>query len=144
MVSTPEAGLGAMIEKPDLTLEILRYFAKDEVPYPANLQVSDIYAAFPGKDQCDVDYSIICAIQTGLLVGDYQEIKAFEGSSLVIGFLSGLSPSGGEYVRHAGNHYGKAISYLRKTNQAITTAAISSTVTRMVEIVIKSLDISDL
>lgn len=135
-----------MIEKPDLTLEILRYFAKDEVPYPANLQVSDVYAEFPDKDQRDVAYSIICAIQTELLVGDYKEIKAFEGSSLVIGFLSGLSQRGGEYVRNAtaNNHYDKAISCLKKANQAITTAAISNTVTRMVETAIQSFDFSDL
>ena len=127
-----------MIEKPDLTLEILRYFAKDEIPYPANLRASDIYAEFPDTNQRDVDYSIICSIQNGLLVGNYQEIERLDGSSLTIGFLSGLSQSGGEYVRHADKYYGKAVKYLKNAQETVTTETIRLTMSHLVQLAIRS------
>ena len=33
-----------MIEDPEITLEVLLYFARDEVPFPANKTVEDLLA----------------------------------------------------------------------------------------------------
>jgi len=125
-----------MIENPKLTLKILQYFAKDEIPYPANLRIEDIYEEFPEEDRNDLNYSVNCAIRYKLLDGDIIETSTLDGKFIAIGGLYGLSPQGGEYVRDARKHYNKALECLKNLGESITTESIRSTVSHLVQIAI--------
>lgn len=91
-----------MLEDTELTLEILRHFAKDEVPFPADLTESDIYDLFPDKDRGQVAYSLLCAKQAGLLMCSVSKSEPLSGP-VRYAFVSieGLTQQGGEYVRFA-------------------------------------------
>ncbi len=58
------------------------------------------------------------------------------------GLLSGLSPDGGEYVRHADKHYGQAVKKLHEAKEAITTQSIKATVNELVKMAIRSFGVS--
>ena len=122
-----------MIEKPELTLNILQHFARDDVPYPSNLDPTDLHAAFSDQKPADIDYSIICAIQAGLLDGNISDASTMEGRNIVISSMDGLSQQGGEYVRNAEKHYGKAVKILHDIGQNVTTSSVSEMVNRFVQ-----------
>ena len=84
-----------MIENVELTLKILKQFA-DEQEYPTRLTVESLYQQFPDEDQGEIDYSVICAIRTGLLDGNVSFTRNLSGPQIYrFGRLTGLSPQGG-------------------------------------------------
>lgn len=121
-----------MIEKPDLTLNILRYFAREDVDYPSNLADSDLYQVFPEEDPASIKYSLLCAIRNGLLDGNVIDTSTSEGQDYMIAPISGLSPQGGEYVRNAERHYGKAVDLIRSKGEAVTTSLLISVLGQLV------------
>lgn len=121
-----------MIENPELTLNLLRHFARDDVPYPSNLEPADLYAAFPDQNPADIDYSVICAIQSGLLDGDILDASTFDGRNIFISHMDGLSQAGGEYVRHAASQYERAINEIQKTGIEVSTDILSAYVKKLV------------
>ena len=48
-----------MIEDPKLTLDILKYFAKDEVSWPANLDDREVKAYFKNISPNKVEYHLL-------------------------------------------------------------------------------------
>ncbi len=120
-----------MIENTELTLNILRHFARDDVPYPSNLCPSDLYAAFPNHDQANIDYSVICSIQAGLLDGGTLDASTLEGRSIIISYMDGLSQEGGEYVRNAASQYEKAVNEIQKTGIKVSTEILVACVKKL-------------
>ena len=91
-----------MIEDPKLTLDILKYFARDEISWPVNVTDRELKDHFKNIPPDKVEYHLYCAIQNDLLIGDFERyIKFGGGASYVFGNLDGLTPEGGEYVRMA-------------------------------------------
>lgn len=92
-----------MIEDPELTLKILTYFADDAVGFPANTDVQDLTGVFPDVPVDRLTYHVICAIDCGLLRGEYSQARVMEGAYYTVGFIDGLTQEGGEYVRATSN-----------------------------------------
>lgn len=120
-----------MIENTELTLNILRHFARDDVPYPSNLQTSDLHAAFPEQGQADIDYSVICSIQSGLLDGGTLDESTLDGREIIISHMDGLSQKGGEYVRNAASQYEKAVNEIQKTGIKVSTEILVAFVKKL-------------
>ena len=121
----------AVIENTELTLKILRHFARDGVPYPSNLNPRDLHAVFRDQKPADIDYSVICAIEVGLLNGKIQDVSTMAGREIMISFMDGLSQRGGEYVRHSASHYERAIGKIREAGIEVTTEILSACVKQM-------------
>ena len=121
-----------MIENTKLTLDLLRHFARDDVSYPSNLKITHLYAAFPDQDQADIDYSVICAIQSGLLDGNILDASSPGNRKLIISYMDGLSQTGGEYVRHAESNYERAVSEIQKKGIEVSTDILSAYVRKLV------------
>ena len=95
-----------MIEDPKLTRQILEYLAQDDVPYPANKTVEDdLTIALPGEELSRLEYHVVCAKENGLLTVDIRENPMMDGPEFILGFISGLTPKGGEYVRGSRSKY---------------------------------------
>ena len=90
-----------MIEDPNITLDILKYFASDEISWPANLDDRQIKNHFKNIPHRTVDYHLICAIDSELLRGAYTRHAVAGGAFYTFGRIDGLTVEGGEYVRNA-------------------------------------------
>ena len=121
-----------MIENPELTLKILRHFARDDVPFPSNLADEDLYQVFPKEKPENIKYSLYCAIKTGLLKGSVIDTSTFDGDDYMISRIFGLSPKGGDYVRNAERHFEKALDLIRKKGEAVTTSLLVQVVNQLV------------
>ena len=114
-----------MIENTDLTLRILQHFAREDVPFPAQLQIHNLKTTFPNDNGNSIEYSVICAFQSGLLSGhEPKAIHSHSGTTYIFGWIDGLTASGGEYVRNAATHYGKAVELIKGMGLEITTSSI--------------------
>ena len=95
-----------MIEDPNLTRRILEYFASDDVEFPANKTVEELKAeVFPEVDLARVTYHVKCAAENGLLTVSIREESTFQSVYFVFGYISGLTATGGEYVRGSRSKY---------------------------------------
>ena len=90
-----------MIEDPNLTLEILKYFTRDEISWPANVDDRELINHFSDISSDKVKYHLYCAIESGLLEGQFTRNAMLAGAFYTFGNLDGLTPEGGEYVRMA-------------------------------------------
>ena len=90
-----------MIEDPKLTLEILKYFARDEISWPANVDDRELTNHFSDISSDKVEYHLYCAIESGLLEGEFKRDAMLDGAFYTFGNLDGLTPEGGEYVQMA-------------------------------------------
>ena len=90
-----------MIEDPKLTLKILKYFASDEISWPANVDDRDLKNHFTDIPSDKVEYHLFCAIESGLLEGAFNRNATFDGAFYTFGRFDGLTVVGGEYVRNA-------------------------------------------
>ena len=95
-----------MIEDPDLTRQILEYFAQDDVEFPANKTVEDdLTEAFPKVELSRLKYHVMCAKENDLLIANIRENPMMDGTEFVFGFISGLTAKGSEYVRGSRSKY---------------------------------------
>ena len=94
-----------MIENPELTLKILKYFARDDVTWPANLTVEDLLAELPRESRDSLAYHIYCAEEAELLDCQIIRTKVLDGSDIQIGNIVGLTQKGGEYVSNSQTQY---------------------------------------
>lgn len=123
-----------MIEDPKLTLDILKYFADDNVGFPAHVDSNDLLDSYPQINKETLDYHLMCAIDNELLVGEYKIVTAFERSSLQIGILEGLTPKGGDYVRDSdSNLWEKARQSLTDKGIAVTTSRLVDSIAHLVQ-----------
>ena len=123
----------SMIENTDLTLRILQHFAMEDVPFPANLSIEDLKNAFPNDNANSIEYSVICAFQSGLLSGhEPKAVHTFDGTMYTFGWFDGLTASGGEYVRNAATHYDKAVNAIKDVGLEITTSTIKDALKVMI------------
>ena len=119
-----------MIEDPKLTLRILQYIASDEISYPANVAVHDQLAKkFDEVDLPTLEYHVACAYRNDLLSGHYEEQQLFEGIITNFGYISGLTPKGGDYVRDA------ELTIWQDAWARIEQAGLMVTTDRLVEVV---------
>ena len=117
-----------MIENPELTLKILRFFAQPDVPFPANFFAQDVFDKFPDEAQDEITYHVRCAKRAGLLEADMAEQTGISGMMLQIGCVYGLTHEGGEYVRCAANHLEAAVKKLKEAGEEVTTGALVTVV----------------
>ena len=113
-----------MIEDPEFTRQILEYFASDDVDFPANKTVEDdLVKAFGGYPNISkIEYHVMCAYENELLIGDYQEVRSFEGVTYNFGFINGLTAKGGDYVRDSRSKYwNEAWEKIKETGLEVTT-----------------------
>ena len=88
-----------MIEDPDLTLCILRYFSREDVPNPANKLVEELADdEFRGVDLGRLRYHVRCAQENGLLAARISRVATSQAVQYSFGFIDGLTAKGGEYV----------------------------------------------
>ena len=91
-----------MIEDIELTREILEFFAKENVPFPANVTIGDLTNHFPNEHIGRLEYHVICAAENGLLIAPKTErASTFKSIAYVIGRIDGLTAKGGDYVKHS-------------------------------------------
>ena len=92
-----------MIEDPKLTLEILQYFARDEIGFPSNKSFADLAKEFPEETEGKIFYHVFCAEMNGLLVAKVIEdsVMGPKGRDYLVPYMDGLTPEGGNYVRAA-------------------------------------------
>ena len=90
-----------MIEDPKLTLKILKYFASDDISWPANVDDRDLKNHFSHIPSDKVEYHLYCAIESGLLEGKFSRNAMSAGAFYTFGRLDGLTVVGGEYVQNA-------------------------------------------
>ena len=125
-----------MIEDPELTLEILRYFAQGDIGFPANKSDYDVHEAFQDKSFDEIQYHLYCALEAGLLHGkDPNEcrIVAARGVGYSFGNIDGLTPLGGEYVRNAKSFWLKAKIEIAKRKLPLTTTILNEMMRAMVQ-----------
>ena len=122
----------AVIENTELTLNILRHFARDDVPYPSNPTPRDLHAVFRDQKPADIDYSVICAIEAELLDGEIRPVSLLAAREIMIPYMDGLSQKGGEYVRHSASHYERAVSKIRENGIEVSTDILSACVKQLV------------
>ena len=112
-----------MIEDPKFTLEVLRYFAKDDIPYPANKVPSDLPTSLKIKGLEYLNYHITCAMELKLLYAKITHTETMDGNVINIDYIDGLSAKGGEYVRNADfGIFEKAWDSLKENAIPITTS----------------------
>lgn len=122
-----------MIEDPNLSLRILRYFAQDGITYPANLTLDQIQPEFEDIEEDVLLYHLWICTEAGLLSGDIKHIKSFGTTRLMVMVLYGLTRIGGEYVRNAETGFwDQALEELRNQGIAITTSNLIHMVSRFV------------
>ncbi len=112
-----------MIEDPNLTRQILEYFAQEDVTFPANKMVEDdLTEAFPNDELSRLEYHVMCAKENGLLIVDIRENPMMDGTVFVFGFISGLTAKGSEYVRGSRSKYwAEAWKQIKSKGMEVTT-----------------------
>ena len=120
-----------MIEDPKLTREILEYFAQDNVGFPADKTIEDLKEAFPGDEPSRLEYHVVCALENGLLMGEFSQTKTYSRVFFTVGFISGLTSKGGDYVRESRSKFWK------DAWKKIQDQGIEVTTTRMLEVLPK-------
>ena len=122
-----------MIEDPKLTLKILEYFARDDVTFPANVLVGDLASEFPDVDGSRFEYHVVCAIDNDLLIGRFTYTETFDRVHLTLGYLSGLTPRGGNYVKDSRTGlWDRAVERIKSTGAEATTDRIIALLHKLV------------
>ena len=118
-----------MIEDTELTRKILEYFASDDISFPADVIVeSHLTKEFPEISLEVLQYHVICAIDCGLLHGTYKRTPTLsDGVLITIGYIDGLTSSGGDYVKQS------RTSHLKTAMKSIQDAGIQVTTALLVE-----------
>ena len=116
----------AMLEDPTLTRDVLAYFARDEVGYPAQVTIEELQRAFNDVTPDKLAYHTKLAIDLELLDGRYKTVPFYGGQEeLIFLALSGLTRQGGDYVRMARTpRWRKACEELKETGRAVSTAIL--------------------
>ena len=116
----------AMLEDPTLTRDILAYFARDEVGYPAQVTIEELQRAFNDVTPDKLAYHTKLAIDLELLDGRYKTVPFYGGQEeLMFLSLSGLTRQGSDYVRMARTPgWRKACEELKETGRAVSTAIL--------------------
>ena len=122
-----------MIENPKFTLEILKYFAREDIRFPANVSVEDLQNVFPQKKRDEIIYHLVCCHKNDLLILNLIHVQQHDGVQYIIDLIDGLSPRGGEYLRNSRSKYwDKACSELSRLGIALTTENIIPCLTEVV------------
>ena len=90
-----------MIEDPNLTRQILEYFARDDVGYSANKTVDDIATEFHDIGFRSLEYHVLSAGDSNLLKIRTRETSVFAGVTRTVVSISGLTDEGRDCVRDA-------------------------------------------
>ena len=91
-----------MIEDVELTRKVLEFFAKEDVPFPANVTIDNLSDHFPNEDPGRLNYHVMCAAENELLiVPEMNRVSTLKSATYVIGRIDGLTVKGGDYVKHS-------------------------------------------
>ena len=120
-----------MLEDPKITRDILEYFARDDVGFPANVMVQrELAGAFPENDLSVLQYHVLCALKSDLLmVASYDVQDRHDGVDIRFGHVIGLTAKGGNYVRDA------RTTFWDKAATKIGDAGLNMTTDRLVEVI---------
>ena len=113
-----------MLEDPKITRDILEYFARDDVGFPANVMIQrELADAFPQQDLSVLRYHVLCALKSDLLmVASYDVQDRHDGVDIRFGHVIGLTAKGGNYVRDARTTFwDKAAAKIREAGLKVTT-----------------------
>ena len=123
-----------MIEDPNLTRQILEYFAQDDVKFPANKTVGDdLTRAFPDHELSHLEYHVMCAKENELLIVDIRKVQIRDGTEFVFGSISGLTAKGGEYVRGSRSQYwGEAKKIVISKGLELTTGNVFQAMSNLI------------
>ena len=116
-----------MTENPKLTLEVLRYLAHDDVPFPANIELKDLEARFSDESKDALVCSIVRAYDAGLLVGDGYKLNSMRSfaTNYTISVIYGLSSDGESYyVQATDERFERACAMVKELGQDIDTINI--------------------
>ena len=115
-----------LIEDPRITLDILKYFARDEVGFPANVMVQrELATAFPQYSLVILRYHVFCAMGSGLLVASSNIHDGPERTEVLIGNIVGLTSAGSDYVRDSKTKlWDMAIAKLAEMGLEVTTGRL--------------------
>ncbi len=127
-----------MIENPEITLKILRIYARDETPWPANYCVEDIVRLTDDFERNAIEYHLICAIESELLHGSVNKTSMMDGNLYTFGYIDGLTAKGSEYVCNSENPevWNKAKDYLISAGLKLTTNNLVTAVSDVVQDII--------
>ena len=116
----------AMLEDPTLTRDVLAYFARDEVGYPAQVTLEELQRAFNDVTPDKLAYHTKLAIDLELLDGRYKTVPFYGGQEeLIFVSLSGLTRQGSDYVKMARTpQWRKACEELKQMGRAVSTAVL--------------------
>ena len=116
-----------MVERAELTRDILEYFARDDVGFPADKYISDLQAAFPDEDPDTLSYHVWCAGDAELLLVNMTMTHGLDGVRIGAGVLTGLTASGQEYVRLCRTGlWDKAMAKVRSAGLTATTNMLAN------------------
>ena len=126
-----------MIEDPKFTLKLLQFFAQENIPWPANLTVTEVQQHFAtqsiGRDK--VEYHLICAIELKLLHGFYNRTSTFDGAVYTFSYIDGLTVEGSNYVINASKSklWEKAMQKLLEQGFEVTTKNVLLTIQSLIQ-----------
>ena len=129
----------SIIENPEFTKEILEYFARDEIGFPANETYRTLHKnVFPEKSEAELLYHLSCCFDNGLLHGELLRSKALDGNYLGTGYIDGLTAKGGDYVRNSQTRYwDQACAKIKEVGVNMTTSNIIGCLNSLVEQALK-------
>ena len=115
-----------MLEDPKLTRDILAYFARDEVGFPAQVTLEELQRAFNDETPDKLADHTKLAIDLELLGGQYK-IAPLQGGGedLIFRALTGLTRQGSVYLKMARSPaWRNAFDHFKASGQKITTALL--------------------
>ena len=120
-----------MLEDPKITRDILEYFARDDVGFPANVMIQrELADAFPQHDLSVLRHHVFCAFKSDLLMVASHDVQdRHDGVDIRFGHIIGLTAKGGNYVRDA------RTTFLDKAAAKIREAGLNATTDRLMEVI---------
>ena len=110
-----------MIEDVEFTRNILERFATDE-KWPSNATLDTLSSEFSDEAPDRIAYHVYCAHDAGLLEAQVNKTSTLDGVSVTVGYIDGLTQTGGEYVKDSRSSYwDKAKVAVSKSGSEVTT-----------------------
>lgn len=88
-----------MEEDIEITNEIIGFFAKQN-SFPVNITLGSLAQELGRQGEISkVGFHLKCAIDAGLIVGDYRRVATFGAVHYSFGFIDGLTKDGSDYYK---------------------------------------------
>ncbi len=122
----------SMIEDYELSLELLRYFARPDVNFPSNKTIDHLKMVFPDRPEDQLVYHLKHCIDLRLLDGKYLEIPGYGDRQIIFQKLTGLSVKGDQYVQYSNAPiWGQIVDRAAESGHPISTELLVDTMNEM-------------